>query len=276
MLEISKPVAVHRLRLRPLLLGLMVLALGVPAVQAQAPQWARIRVGVEANYPPFSQMAPNGTLSGFDIDIAQALCAEMKAQCTLVTQEWDGMMPALSARKFDMVVASMTITPERQKVADFSDSYYDIPSTFITRTGLVKDVSPTALKGKTLIVTRNTPRARYLAAHYKDSTILQVAKEADVTMELAAGRGDLGFGSAVASTLAFLKSPEGRGYAKVGPAINPSANPGSSGDGATGIAFRKGETELRAKVTAALKAITANGVYRQINDRYFDINIRGH
>lgn len=246
-------------------------ACAVPVAQAQAPQWNKVRIGVEANYPPFSQMGTDGKFSGFDIDIARALCEQMKAECTLVSQEWDGMIPALNARKFDMVVASMTITDERRKVVDFSDSYYDIPSTFIAKAGAYKDTSPAALKGKTLIVARNTPRARYLALYYKDSQILQVAREADVTMELAAGRGDLGFGSALAATVAFLKSPEGRGFAKTGPAINPSGTQ----DGGTGIAFRKGETALKDKVNAALKAISANGVYQRINQQYFDVSIRG-
>ena len=242
-----------------------------PTAHAQAPDWAKIRIGVEANYPPFSQMGTDGKFSGFDIDIANALCAQMKAECTLVSQEWDGMMPALNARKFDMIVASMTISEERLKVADFSDSYYDIPSTFVAKTGAFQDIGAAALKGKTIIVTRNTPRAKYLAENYKDSQILQVAKEADVTMELAAGRGDIGFGSSLAATVAFLKSAEGKAFSKVGPPINPSGNKA----GGTGIAMRKGETTLRNKVNAALKAITGNGVYKSINDKYFDVNIRG-
>lgn len=243
----------------------------VAAAQAQAPAWANIRVGVEANYPPFSKMGTDGKVSGFDIDIANALCSEMKAQCILVTQEWDGMMPALKARKFDMIVASMTVTDERRKVADFSDSYYDIPSSFIAKTGKFSDISPASLKGKTIIVTRNTPRARYIAAHYKDSEVLLVAKEADVSMELSAGRGDLGFGSSLAATTAFLQSPEGKSFSKVGPPINPSG----AQAGGTGIAMRKGEESLRTKVNAALKTITANGVYKTINAKYFDVNIRG-
>ncbi len=246
--------------------------LGLAAgAHAQAPGWAKIRIGVEANYPPFSQMGTDGKFSGFDIDIANAICAQMKADCTLVSQEWDGMMPALNARKFDMIVASMTISEERLKVADFSDSYYDIPSTFIAKTGVFKDVTPASLKGKTIIVTRNTPRAKYIAEQYKDSQVLQVAKEADVTMELSAGRGDLGFGSSLAATTAFLKSPEGKSFSKVGPPINPSGNKG----GGTGIAMRKGEESLRSKVNLALKAITTNGVYKTLNDKYFDVNIRG-
>jgi len=168
---------------------------GASAAHAQAPNWEKIRIGVEGNYPPFSKMMPDGKFEGFDIDIALAICAQIKAECTLINQEWDGMMPALNSRKFDMIVASMSITEDRKKVADFSDSYYDIPSTFVGKPGLYKDVSPAALKGKTIIVTRNTPRAKYLAEAYKDSTILQVAKEPEVTLELAAGRGDIGFGS---------------------------------------------------------------------------------
>jgi polar amino acid transport system substrate-binding protein/arginine/ornithine transport system substrate-binding protein len=253
--------------------ALVLASLGLhTAVQAQAPDWAKIRIGVEANYPPFSQMAPDGKFSGFDIDIANAICAQIKAECMLVSQEWDGMMPALNAKKFDMIVASMSITEDRKKAADFSDSYYDIPSAWIAKAGSFKDVNAAALKGKKIIVTRNTPRAKFVQENFKDSEILLVAKEAEVTMELAAGRGDIGFGSSLAATAAFLKSPEGKIYAKVGIPITLG---GAAQGGGVGIAMRKGEDSLRTKVNAALKAITANGTYKTINDKYFDVNIRG-
>lgn len=242
------------------------------ASHAQAPDWAKIRIGVEANYPPFSQMSPDGKFSGFDIDIANAICAHIKAECTMVSQEWDGMMPALNAKKFDMIVASMSITEERKKSADFSDSYYDIPSTWIAKAGSYAQVTPAALKGKKIIVTRNTPRAKYVQENYKESEILLVAKEAEVTMELAAGRGDIGFGSSLAATAAFLKSQEGKAYGRVGAPVTLG---GAAQGGGVGIAMRKGEDSLRTKVNAALKAITANGVYKTINDKYFDVNIRG-
>lgn len=242
------------------------------AAHAQAPGWAKVRIGVEANYPPFSLMGTDGKFSGFDIDIANAICAEMKAECTMVSQEWDGMMPALNAKKFDMIVASMSITEERKKAADFSDSYYDIPSAWIAKAGTFKDVNATTLKGKKIIVTRNTPRAAFVQANYKDSEVLLVAKEAEVTMELAAGRGDIGFGSSLAATSAFLKSAEGKGYSKVGTPVNLG---GAKDGGGVGIAMRKGEESLKTKVNAALKTITANGVYKSINDKYFDVNIRG-
>ena len=239
------------------------------AAHAQAPGWAKVRVGVEGNYPPFSKMGADGKLSGFDIDIALAVCAQMKAECTLVQQEWDGMMPALNAKKFDLIVASMTITDERKKAADFSDPYYDVPSRWVAKAGAFADHTPAALKGKKIIVLRNSPRAKFVADNYKDSEVLLVAKETDVYMELAAGRGDIGFGSSVVSSEAFLKKPEGKGFAQVGTTVR------LDGGGGVGMAMRKGDAELREKVNAALKAIKANGNYKKLADQYFDFDISG-
>lgn len=252
----------------------LLLALATAALaQAQAPTWAKLRVGVEGNYPPFSKMGPDGKLSGFDIDIALAVCAQMKAECTIVQQEWDGMMPALNARKFDMIVASMTITEERKKAADFSDAYYDVPSRWVGKAGAMSEATPATLKGKKIIVLRNSPRAKYVQERFKDSEVLLVGKETDVYMELAAGRGDVGFGSAAVSGEAFLKKPEGKGYAQIGAPVRLD---GGSG---VGIAFRKGENELREKVNAALKAIRAGGQnspYKILADQYFDFDISGN
>jgi len=257
---------------RPLLCLALFAAIAGSAFSAlaQAPGWAKVRVGVEGNYPPFSKMGPDGKLSGFDIDIALAVCAQLKADCTLVQQEWDGMMPALNAKKFDMIVASMTITDERRKAADFSDPYYDVPSRWVAKAGSFKDHTPAALKGKKIIVLRNSPRAAHVAANYKDSEVLLVNKETDVYMELVSGRGDIGFGSSVVSSEAFLKKPEGKGYAQVGAPVRLDA-----GGGGVGIAFRKGEAELRDKVNAALKAIRANGSYKKLADQYFDFDVSG-
>lgn len=181
------------------------------------------------------------------------------------------MMPALNAKKFDMIVASMTISEERKRVADFSDAYYDVPSRWVAKAGAFKEATPASLKGKKIIVLRNSPRAKYVTDTYKDSEILLVAKENDVYLELAAGRGDIGFGSSVVSAEAFLKKPEGKGYEQVGHSVRL----GSGVDGGVGIAMRKGDSELRDKVNAALKALKADGTYKALNAKYFDFDISG-
>jgi lysine-arginine-ornithine-binding protein len=236
---------------------------------AQSP--VKLRVGVEGNYPPFSQIAPDGKLSGFDIDIANAVCAEMKAECTLVQQEFDGIIPALNAKKFDMIVASMTITEERKKAVDFSDPYYDVPSRWVAKKGtFTGEATPEALKGKKIIVLRNSPRARFVAEKYKDSEVLLVNKETDVYLELAAGRGDIGFGSSVVSSESFLKKDQGKDFETVGKTVRLEG-----GTGGVGIAVRKADTELRDKINAALKAVKTNGTYKKLQDKYFDFDISG-
>jgi lysine-arginine-ornithine-binding protein len=228
-----------------------------------------VRIGVEGNYPPFSQVAPDGTLSGFDIDIANVICERMEVECTLVQQEWDGMIPALSANKFDMIVASMTITDERKQAVDFSDPYYDVPSRFVAAEGAFEGYSPEELAGKTIIVLRNSPRAKYLEATYPENEILAVDREPAVYLELAAGRGDIAFGSSVVSGEAFLNQPEGEGFAQVGETITLT----DSVDGGVGIAFRKGDEELRTRVNEALAEIMEDGTYDKMAAAYFDFDI---
>ncbi len=115
---------------------LIALAAAAGTAAAQAPDWKKVRIGVEGAYPPFSEVGPDGKLKGFDIDIALALCAQIKAECTLVQQEWDGMIPALQSRKFDAIIASMAITEERRKVVNFTDKYMNTPARLVAKADL--------------------------------------------------------------------------------------------------------------------------------------------
>lgn len=238
---------------------------------AQAPDWKKIRIGVEGAYPPFSEVGTDGKLKGFDIDIAQALCAQMKADCTLVQQDWDGMIPALQARKFDAIIASMAITDERKKVVNFTHKYANTPARFVGKASLPADISPAALKGKKIGVQRSTIHDRYVSAIYKDSEIVRYGKQDDVFLDLAAGRIDATLCDSVAGDMGFLKKPAGKGFAFIG---TPVDDPSFFGIGA-GIAVRKADADLQKKFNDAIAAIRANGVYKKVQDKYFDFDVYG-
>lgn len=255
---------------RRLLLAALIGA-GAFSVQAQAPDWKKIRIGVEGAYPPFSEVGPDGQLKGFDIDMARALCAELKAECTLVQQDFDGMIPGLNARKFDAVIASMAITEERKKSINFSDKYYNTPARFIGRAGGKIDISPAGLKGKKIGVQRTTTHDRYLSAFYKDSEIVRYAKQDEVFLDLLAGRLDLVLGDSVAADFGFLKRPIGKGFAFLGAPVDDPAYFGTG----SGIALRKADTGLQQKFNAAILSLRANGGYKKLQDKYFDFDVYG-
>jgi lysine-arginine-ornithine-binding protein len=232
---------------------------------AQAQQ--KLRIGVEGNYPPFSQIDASGQLSGFDIDIARAVCTQMKAECSFVQQEWSGMIPALNANRYDMIVASMAITEERKKAVNFSDKYYNVPSRWIAKQGSTLAPTPAGLKGKKIGVLRNSGRDRAITEQFKDAEIVRYAKETDIYLDLVAGRIDIGITSAVVGSESFLKKPEGKGYAFIG-------QPWYIDQG-VGIAVRKSDEALLAQINAAIKAIRADGTYKKLAAKYFDFDIYG-
>lgn len=246
----------------------LTLAVSLPAPAAD---WKKIRIGVEGAYPPFSSLAVDGTLVGFDIDIAKALCAELKAECQLVQSPFDGMIPALQARKFDAIVASMSITEERRKAVDFTVRYYNTPNRFVARKGSGLAVTPAGLKGKRIGVQRATIHDRYVTDLYKTSQVVRYTKQDEAFLDLASGRIDATLVDQVAASHGFLKTSAGKDFEFVGPALE---DPKYFGYG-SGIAVRKADADLRAKLDAAIGAIRANGVYKRIQDKYFDFDIYG-
>lgn len=249
----------------------VLLALAAPFAAAQAPEWKKIRIAVEGAYPPFSEIGPDGKIKGFDIDIANALCAQMKAECTLVQAEWDGMIPALQARKFDAIIAQMSITEERKRSVAFTNKYANTPAWLIAKASAPADQSAAAWKGKKIGVQRTTTHDRYATEHFKHSEIVRYAKQDEVFLDLAAGRIDAALCESVVADQGFLKKPSGKGFARVG---GPIDDVKIFGVGA-GIAIRKGDTALVQKFNAAIDAIRADGTYKKIQDRYFDFDIFG-
>lgn len=241
------------------------------AMLASAADIAKIRIGVEGAYPPFSVVAPDGSLKGFDIDIAKALCTQMKVECSLVQQDFDGMIPALQARKFDAIIASMSITDERRKSVGFSDRYYNSPNRLIARKGANIALTPAGLKGKRIGVQRSTINDRYVTDNFKAAQIVRYGKQDEVYLDLGAGRIDLVMVDAVAARYGFLKTPQGKDFEFTGPLFE---DPKYFGYGA-GVAVRKDDTALADRFSAAIKAIRANGTYKKLQDQYFDFDIYG-
>lgn len=249
-------------------LALAALATAVMSSGAFAADWAKIRVGTEGAYKPFNFIDSNGELQGFDVDIAKALCAEMKADCTFVAQDWDGIIPALLAKKYDVIIASMSITEERKKKVDFSNKYYNTPAKFVAKKGSgISDTSPAGLKGKTIGAQSSTTHSSYLEDNYKDSTIKLYATQDEANADLAAGRLDAVLADSVV-ILAWLGG-DGSCCEHVGESHN---DPKWFGLGA-GMAVRQGEDALKDKLNAALATILENGTYKKINDKYFPFSV---
>ena len=221
------------------------LALAIGAAQAE--DMMKLKIGTEGAYPPFNNLEADGSLVGFDIDIAKALCAEMKADCEFVTQDWDGIIPALLAGKFDAIIASMSITDERKETVDFTNKYYNTPPAIaVPKDSDITEATDAGLAGKTMGAQSSTTHSNY-AEEKLPSAELKLYPTPD----------EYKHDGACCKLLGTLV-PD--------PVIN--------GQGA-GIAVRKGEDELREKLNTAIAAILANGTYKEINDKYFDVDVYG-
>ncbi len=222
-----------------------------------------IRWGTEAGYKPFIYKTSDGNLTGFDYEVGQAVCEHLKATCSWVEQDWDGIIPGLLSKRYDAILASMTITEERKRVIDFSDPYYLAPAGFVGKldAGLNDDET---LAGKTVGVLRGSTHANFILAERKDVVVREYPTQDEVWLDLVAGRIDASFVNQIAAQEGFLNSDAGKGYGLFGKAYK---HPSVTGDG-IGVGLRKSDTELRNTINGALEAIYANGTFKKINDKY--------
>lgn len=257
----------------------LTLAASVASMGAFAKDWKEIRIGVEGAYPPFSETKPDGSIVGFDIDIAMALCEEMKAKCTLVKQDWDGMIPSLQAKKFDAIIASMSINEERKQKVDFSKKYYNTPQRMVVKNNSkIKDAKAEHLKDVKIGVQRGTIADQFVSKFWepKGARVVRYAKQDEVYMDLKAGRVDAAFQDSVEASEGFLKKPEGKDFKFVGEAMfgKTPEEKAILGEGA-GVAVRKEDKDLRDAFNKAIDAIRKNGKYQKINNKYFKFDVYG-
>lgn len=245
--------------------------LGAVALCALASPALALDICVEGAYPPFSETSADGSIVGFDIDVANALCAEIGETCTMVKTDWDGIIPALLESKCDAIVASMSITPERMEVIDFTAKYYQSPAMFVAAKDAGLTDTPEGLAGKYVGVQRGSVHHDFMEKMYPDVELTLYASQDEAYLDLTSGRVDAVVADSIAVDLGFLKTPQGEGYAFFG---EPHADPAIHGMGA-GIGVRKEDVELRDKLTAAIDAIRANGTYDTIAEKYFDFDVYG-
>jgi arginine/ornithine transport system substrate-binding protein len=242
---------------------LLLLALPVDA--------ARLRLGVYGQDPPLSFIDEDGEIAGFDIDFAHALCRQAQLDCDLIQSDWDELLPGLVQRRFDAVVASVSITDDRREIVAFTRPYYDSPARFVAHKGRFSGLDPTRLTGARIGVRRSTTFDRYATDNLAQrNEIYHYSTQPDALADLVLGRIDLVLGDHIALQENFLSTESGEGYELAGLPISDSRWFGHG----IGVAVAKGDSTLLRMLDLAVAALHRNGIFDLIRRRWFPYDIR--
>ena len=259
---------------------------------AQAKDWTKVTIATEGAYEPWNYVLPDGKLAGFEVDLAHDLCARMKVECSVVQNDWDGMIPALSAGKFDGIMAGMNITPKRLEVIAFSNAYAAGPAGFMVPKGsdLAKlpgageilnlskddphnkdtiDSMRALLKGKTIGVQVATIHANFVDKYFKDVATIQEYKTTEQhDLDLIAGRIDAAFADD-AYFLTTLSKPDAKDLTLAGAEFRGGEVFGRG----VGVGLRKGDTDLKAMFDTAIASARADGSLKKLQDKWFKLDM---
>ena len=240
-----------------------VLAAGIGSAGIGAAE--TLRIATEGYYAPFSYYDETGALAGFDVDIGLALCARLERDCEIVQNDWDQLIPGLTAGDYDMIVASMSITAEREQLVAFTIPYYTNMLTFVGKSDAGLEISPTGLVDRKVGVLRSTVSSDYLETTYGEIVDIHLFDTQDEALsDLVSGKIDLVLGDNLPS-FNWLESSAGSGHSFVGEFID-------IGD-RIGIAVRQEDDALLGRLNDALIAILEDGTYQEINAKYFPFSI---
>ncbi|NBJ13180.1 lysine/arginine/ornithine ABC transporter substrate-binding protein [Microvirga arsenatis] len=260
------------------------------AIGGAAAQQKTVKIATEGAYAPWNFTGAGGKLEGFEIDLANDLCNRMKVKCEIVAQDWDGIIPALTAKKYDAIMAGMSITDERKKTIDFAGPYANSPNGFLVAknsplakmpgTGqafnlgtqqaaaekAINDLKP-LLKGKTVGVQTSTIHSNFADKYLKGTAEIREYKTTEAhDLDLAAGRIDAVLADST-NIIGTLEKPEFKDYTMVGPSITG----GLLGAG-VGVGLRKGETELKKSFEDAIQAAIKDGTIKKLSEKWFKID----
>ena len=230
---------------------------------------ATLRIGTEGAYPPFEYRDASGVMKGMDIEIGTALCAEMKVTCTFMPQDFDGLIPAIKAGKIDLIISSLSMTPDRAKVIDFTKPYYLSPSQFVAlkSSGITDD--PGTLKGKTVAVQSGTIHQSYMEQTLPDIAEKTYNTVQEAELDLEAGRVDAMLADKLLMYDWVTKVGVPKGFDYVGkPIVSPLVT------GQIGIGVKKGNTALVQDLNMAIDKLLADPAYDRIVAGYFPFSIR--
>lgn len=228
----------------------------------EAPTEQVLKIATEGAYAPFNYTNADGSLGGFDIEIANALCDQLKVQCQINAQDWEGIIPALQQGKYDAIVAAMSVTPERSAQVAFSEPYYTNSLVLLAKDGSSFDPSrPEDIANTAIAAQRSTISSQWLQETHPNAHAQLYDTLDNAFLDLGAGRA----GAMVADkvpALTWLKSELGKGFVIKGQEIDIQDH--------MAVAVKKDNEALLAKINEALVAIKSDGTYDAIVKKYFD------
>lgn len=239
---------------------------GLSAESSDLPRRAALRFLTGSEFPPFHYYDDEGVLTGFDVDLARAICLELTAACDIRVRTWDELLPALRRGEADAVIASHAITPQALAFADFTDRYYYTPAWFAgLRAGAKLEITPENLEGKKIAVTKGTAHEAYLRAFFRNSSIQVFDTPEQARDALMNGVIPLLFDDGI-SLVFWLNGTNSKACCELkgGPYFDPKY----FSDG-IGIAVSKGDPQLKSLLNRVLRRVRETGRYEELLLRYF-------
>jgi octopine/nopaline transport system substrate-binding protein len=259
----------------------------VLVIQGMAGEWQKIKIATEGAYPPWNDTNASGNLVGFEIELAQDLCARMNAACKIIPQKWRGIIKGLNAGKYDAIMAAMSITEDRKKLVKFSRNYAGTPNVFVVRKDhplanfrsdlkqlTIDDISPAeqaaldaifmAFKGKIIGVQVATTHAKFADQYMGDLAEIRIYDfQHTIDLDLYQGRLDAVIGD-FSYWQPLIQTEQGKDYKIVGPHMT-----GGPFGGGVGVAVRKKDQDLADKFSRAIEEAIKDGNIKKMAVKWF-------
>jgi octopine/nopaline transport system substrate-binding protein len=252
----------------------------------------KITIATEGAYAPWNFTNADGSLAGYEIELIPILCERMKIECSVVAQDWNGIIPGLTVGRYDAIVASMGVTEERLQVVAFSEPYARAPNGFLALGGgdLAKlpdagksfnltaapeeasgaiDALKAGLAGKVIGVQTGSTAASFATEYFAGLDIREYPSFDQLGLELQSGRIDLAVANVTALKTVIDANPS---LAFTGPTFSG----GVLGVGTTNVALRKDEGALLAAFNAAIKSVNEDGTNKALTEKWFGVDISYH